>query len=403
MRPDQNDPRGHSTTRERELVNRIATGSLVVLAFTAGIALLYFGAPFFIPFFVALLISYALAPVVDALTRLVRWRVLSASLVLGALLGLVGFAGWAWSDDLALIVQRVPEVAHTIATSLKTANGKQANPVAQVKKAAAEIEAIAQTGKPAPAQVAAPPPAQPSYSFWGLVWTGGKSVAEAVASVVAVIFLVFFMLASGDLFKRKIVRMFGATLTEKKITLQMIDEIDGQVRRYLAVLFIANLLVGLGTWISFRIMGVEYAELWGVAAGIIHTAPYFGPAIIAAGSFFAAFLQFHSWSQAFLVAGVSVLVATIVGSVFATWLSARQTRMNTTATFVGLLFFGWIWGLWGILLGIPLLAIVKAICERYEAWEPIAELLRREEETKRLPTETEKTSPARARNAPTTS
>jgi len=77
------------------LDNRIATGSLVVLAFVAGIALLYFGAPFFIPFFVALLISYALAPVVDALTRLVRWRVLSASIVLGALLGLIGFAGWA--------------------------------------------------------------------------------------------------------------------------------------------------------------------------------------------------------------------------------------------------------------------------------------------------------------------
>jgi len=366
----------------------------------AGIALLYFGAPFFIPFFVALLISYALAPVVDALTRLVRWRVVSASIVLGALLGLIGFAGWAWSDDVALIVQRVPEVVRSIATSLKSASGKQANPVAQVKKAAAEIEAIAQTGKSAPA--ATPPPAPPSTSFWALMWTGGKNVAEAAASVVAVVFLVFFMLASGDLFKRKIVRMFGDTLTEKKITLQMIDEIDAQVRRYLAVVFIANLLVGLGTWIAFRVMGVEYAELWGVAAGIIHTAPYFGPAIIAAGSFFAAFLQFHSWGQAFLVAGVSVLVATIVGSVFATWMSARQTRMNTTATFVGLLFFGWIWGLWGILLGIPLLAIVKAICERYEAWEPVAELLRREEETKRLPAETEKTSPPRARNAPTT-
>ena len=382
-------------------MNRIATGSLVVLAFAAGIALLYFGAPFFIPFFVALLISYALAPVVDVLTRLVRWRVLSASIVLGAVLGLIGVAAWAWSDDAVLLWQRVPEAARSIATSLKSANGKQANPMAEVKKAAAEIEAIAQTGKSAPAQAPAAPPSAPP-SFWGMVWTGGKSVAEAAAAVVAVVFLVFFMLASGDLFKRKIVRMFGDTLTEKKITLQMIDEIDSQVRRYLAVLVVANLLVGLGTWISFRVMGVEYAELWGVAAAIIHTAPYFGPAIIAVGSLFAAFLQFHSWSQAFLVAGVSVLVATIVGSIFATWLSARQTRMNTTATFVGLLFFGWIWGLWGILLGIPLLAIVKAICERYQAWEPIAELLRREEETKRLPAETEKTSPPRARSAPTT-
>ena len=105
-------------------MNRIATGSLVVLAFAAGIALLYFGAPFFIPFFVALLISYALAPVVDVLTRLVRWRVLSASIVLGAVLGLIGVAAWAWSDDAVLLWQRVPEAARSIATSLKSANGK---------------------------------------------------------------------------------------------------------------------------------------------------------------------------------------------------------------------------------------------------------------------------------------
>src|SRR5205085_7330619 len=138
---------------------------------------------------------------------------------------------------------------------------------------------------------------------------------------------------------------------------------------------------------------------WGVAAGVIHTAPYFGPAIIAVSSLVAAFLQFHSWPHAFMISGLSVLVATLVGSVFATWLSARQTRMNTTATFVGLLFFGWIWGLWGILLGIPLLAIVKAICERHGAWQRVAELLSREEPAKRLPPQAEKTSASPARDA----
>jgi predicted PurR-regulated permease PerM len=232
---------------------------------------------------------------------------------------------------------------------------------------------------------------------------GGKSAIEAVISVVAVIFLVFFMLASGDLFKRKLVRIFGDTLTQKKITVQMIEEIDAQIRRYLVVLLVANLLVGFGTWILFRLMGVSYAELWGLAAGVIHTAPYFGPAVIAVASLVAGFIQFGSWGHAFIVAGASILVATLVGSVFATWLSARQTRMNTTATFVGLLFFGWIWGLWGILLGIPLLAIVKAICERHEAWHPVAELLSREEESKHLPAGTERSSPTQTRDAPTTS
>jgi len=381
-------------------VSRIATGSLVMLAFVAGIALLYFGAPFFIPFFLAVLIAYALSPLVDLLTRVVRWRVLSASLVMGALLALIGVAGWAWSDDAAALWQRVPEAARSISSSLKKASQKPASPVAQVKQAAAEIESIAQAPpKGAPPVVTAPAPTP----FWTMVWTGGRSAVEAVASVVAVLFLVFFMLASGDLFKRKLVRMFGDTLSEKKITVQMIDEIDGQIRRYLVVMLVANLLVGFGTWIAFRIMGVNYAELWGLAAGVIHTAPYFGPAIIAVGSLVAGFMQFGTWSHAFLVAGVSILVATLVGSVFATWLSARQTQMNTTSTFVGLLFFGWIWGLWGILLAIPLLAIVKAVCERHESWHPVAELLRREEDAKRLPPEAEKTSASPARDAPSTS
>src|SRR5206468_11133489 len=101
----------------------------------------------------------------------------------------------------------------------------------------------------------------------------------------------------------------------------------------------------------------------------------------------AAFMQFGDWGHALMVAGITILVATLVGSVFATWLSARQTRMNTTATFVGLLFFGWIWGLWGILLAIPLLAIVTTTCERSETWMPIAELLAREEPAKHPPCE----------------
>jgi predicted PurR-regulated permease PerM len=247
--------------------------------------------------------------------------------------------------------------------------------VAEVKKAAAEIEAIASTGKATPPRPAAPASSPSATSFWGLVWEGGKTVLTAATQVMVVVFLVFFMLASGDLFKRKLVKIMGNTLSEKKITVEMIDEIDLQIRRYLVVLLVSNVLVGLLTWAAFKVMGVNYAELWGVGAAIIHTAPYFGPAIIAVGSLVAGFLQFGTWSHALAVSGATLAVATLVGSVFATWLASRQSRMNTTATFIGLLFFGWIWGLWGILLGIPLLAIVKTICERKEEWRPVAELL----------------------------
>jgi len=144
---------------------------------------------------------------------------------------------------------------------------------------------------------------------------------------------------------------------------------------YLGVLLVSNILVGLGTWAAFAALGVEYAGLWGVAAAILHTAPYFGPAIIAALSLVAAFLQFGEWKISFLVAGAHVGIATVVGMLFATWLASRTTRLNATAAFVGLLFFGWLWGLWGVLLAIPLLAIIKAICDYNEDWKTLAELL----------------------------
>lgn len=349
--------------------------AVMVIAAVAVIYLLHWGAPFFIPLLVALLIAYALAPATDALTRLVRYRALSATLVVGAVLALMGTAAWAWSDDVQQLWERVPDAARSISGSMKKmASRKPSSPVAEVKKAAADIESIAQTGKAAPP--APPPPAATStISFWGLVWSGGKGVAIVLSQVVAVMFLVFFMLASGDLFKRKLVKIYGNTLSEKKITVEMIDEIDLQIRRYLMVVLISNVLVGIGTWFVFRLMGVNYAELWGVSSAILHTAPYFGPALIAAAAFVAGFLQFQDWSTAMMVSGLSILVATLVGSVFATWLASRQTQMNITATFIGLLFFGWIWGLWGVLLAIPVMAIVKTICDTKEEWKTVSELL----------------------------
>jgi len=353
-----------------------ADRALAVLTIIATIFLLHWGAPFFIPLFVAMIIAFALSPVVDALTRVLRWRILSATVVVVSILALLGAAMWSWRDDVERIWDQVPVAARAVADSVKKAARQPAGSMAEVTKAAAEIEAVAQTGK------ANPPPARPApapapRSFWGMVWEGGHLVVAAATQVMAVIFLVFFMLAAGDLFKRKLVKIAGTTLSEKKITVEMIDEVDRQIRRYLGVMLVANVLVGVGTWAVFKMMGLNYPELWGMAAAILHTAPYFGPALIAIGALLAGFMQFDSWPYALAVSGVAIVVATLVGSVFQTWLASRESQMNTTATFVGLLFFAWIWGLWGVLIGIPLLAIVKTVCEHNEDWKPVAELLSR--------------------------
>ncbi len=364
------------TRKQRMRGNR----SLAVLATIAAIMLLYFGAPFFIPLFMALLISFALSPLVDGLTRVFRFRVISAALVVLAALGSMGWAVYAWSDDALAIWERVPSAAKSISKSLQKLAQKP-SPITEVKKAAADLETVAAGGKastastPAPAPVAAPASATSQISMWQIIWAGGKGVGIAIGQIVVVSFLVFFMLASGSLFKRKIVVLSGERLSQRKLTVEMLDEIDLQIRRYLLVMLISNALVGLGTWFVFRLAGVEYAELLGFMAAVLHTVPYFGSALVAVGSLVVAFVQFDDWPKAFIVAGSSVVVATLVGNIFSTWLASRQTRMNTTAAFVGLLFFGWIWGLWGLLLGIPILAIVKTICDHNDDWKVMAELL----------------------------
>ena len=350
--------------------------SIMVLATTAVVFLLYWGEPFFVPLFVALFISYALSPLVTAVTLFMRWRALAAGFVVVALVGLVGAAAYAWSDDVQELWQEAPAAAKIISKSLQKMVQKPAQPITEMKKAADELESMAATGKPAPAVKPGPAPAAAPIPIWQMLWTGWKNVMIAASQAMVVIFLVFFMLASGDLFKRKLLSI-AAAYDKKRFTLGVLEEIDAQVRRYLVVLLVSNVLVGVGTWLVFLLMGVKYAGLWGLAAAVLHTAPYFGPTIIAAGSLVAVFVQFEDWSKAFIASGSTIAVAALVGSLFTTWLASRQTRMNATASFIGLLFFAWIWGFWGILLGIPLIAIVKTICDHNEDWKPVAELLGR--------------------------
>jgi len=150
-----------------------------------------------------------------------------------------------------------------------------------------------------------------------------------------------------------------------------------QVQRYLLATFVANTLVGVGTWLAFEALRVEQAGVWGVAAGVLHFIPYLGPALIALASGVAGFLQFGSMLDALAVSSISLLVAGAVGFAFMTWLQSRLARVNAAVLFIALLFFGWLWGAVGLLLGAPLVAIAKVVCDHVESLKPAGELLGR--------------------------
>ena len=222
--------------------------SLVVLAAIAVVFLLYFGAPFFIPLLVSLFIAYALSPVVSIVEKAVRFRVLAAAIVVLSILGLFGVAAWAWADDVQRLWQEAPDAAKTLSRSLQ--KYVKPGPLNEVKKAATELENVAQTGKANPV-VATPPVAQSAQlSMVDVAIKGGKGLGMAATQIVAVLFLVFFMLASGDLFKKKLLAI-AAERNKRRFTLQILEQVDAQIRRYLLVLLIANVLVGIGTWLAF--------------------------------------------------------------------------------------------------------------------------------------------------------
>jgi len=188
-------------------------------------------------------------------------------------------------------------------------------------------------------------------------------------------FLTFFLLLSGDTYKRKLVRLTGPTLSNRKITVRILDDINESVQRYMFMLLATNVLVAVLTWIALRWIGLENAGAWALAAGLLHVIPYFGPAVTAGAIGTAAFLQFDALSMALLPAGASLAVATFVGTFVTTWMTGRIAKMNTAAVFVSLLFWAWLWGIWGMLLSIPITVILKVVAQHVEQLEPVAELL----------------------------
>jgi predicted PurR-regulated permease PerM len=171
------------------------------------------------------------------------------------------------------------------------------------------------------------------------------------------------------------VRIAGSSLSRKKVTVTILDDINQSIQRYMLMLLTTNVMVGVATWIAFRMIGLDNAGAWGVFAGVAHLIPYFGPAVTAALTGMAGFIQFGTFSTALLVAGASLLVATIIGTFVTAWMTGRIAKMNTAGVFISLLFFGWLWGVWGLLLSIPIIVIVKVVSQQVEPLHPLAELL----------------------------
>jgi predicted PurR-regulated permease PerM len=207
---------------------------------------------------------------------------------------------------------------------------------------------------------------RPRFNVHDYLVTGTMGLLAVAAQVTLVIFLTYFLLLSGNTFRRKLVKITGPSLAKKKITVQALDEINGQIQRYLLVQLVASVAVGICTGVAFALLGLKHAAVWGVAAGILNLIPYIGSLAVTAGASVVGFVQFGDVDMALLIGGVSLLINVIEGNLLVPWATSKASRMNPVAVFVGVLAWGWLWGVWGLLLGIPVMMVIKAVCDRVD-------------------------------------
>ena len=354
----------------------IRSVALTVLAFAAGMYLLHWAQEAFIPIVLSILISYSLEPIVTLMTRVRVPRIIAAGLVVLMTGGVLGYGIYSLSDDVTALVAQVPDAAQRLRRMMD--RDSSPGPIEQVQKAAAELQKTADqaTGtNPARKDVTRVQIEEPAINVRQYVTWGSTSLVTFAGQATLVFFFVFFLLASGDLFKRKLVKLAGPSLEKKKITVQILDEINRQIARFLVVRVVTSVVVGVATWIAFSMIGLKQAALWGTVAGIFNTVPYFGPVIVAIGTAIVAFLQFGTAAMAVYVSGISLVITSIEGWLLTPWLTSRTARTNEVAIFVGLIFWSFVWGIWGTLLAVPMLVAVKAYCDHIEDLKPVGELL----------------------------
>jgi predicted PurR-regulated permease PerM len=353
--------------------------ALGILAAVALVFALDWMQKFFVPLLLGILLSYTLNPLVVGLERIKIPRVLGTSMVMVAVVCALVLGTYSLRGQMQTILAQLPEAASKLSAGFASMRDDPSGSMQKMQTAVGAMEK-------ATSQVASIPPGRkqstthvvidtPGFKLGDYMWAGSMGALGFIGQAAMVIFLAFFLLAGGDTFKRKLVRLTGPSLSRKKITITILNDINDSIQKYMFMLLMTNMVLGLLTWIALHWIGLENAGAWAVAAGLLHVIPYAGPIFTAAATGMAAFMQFDSFSMALLVAGASLAIATVVGTFVTTWMTGKIAKMNAAAVFISLLFWAWLWGVWGMLLGIPIIVILKVASQHVEQLQPVAELL----------------------------
>jgi predicted PurR-regulated permease PerM len=352
---------------------------LNILAVVAVILILQYASVVLIPIVIAMLISYTLSPAVMTLQKRGVPAPIGSAVVLTLLLALLGLGVYTLTGQVGQIIDNVPVAAQRIRTRIKEHQADKGGVVDKMQRAAKEVEKTANEATPdAPkpdGKVTQVEVVQPNFSLSNYLWSGSMTALNVMGQFVLIVFLVYFFLNTGDLYKRKLVKIAGPTFTQKKLTAQILDEINRQIESFMRVQVLTSALVAIATGAALWWLGLNQYIIWGLMAGIFNSIPYLGPVIVTGGLGVVAFMQFDSLPKTITICAVAFLITSLEGFLLTPSLMSRAARINSAAIFTGLLFWSWVWGVWGTILAVPMLMMIKAVCDHIEDLQPIGELL----------------------------
>jgi predicted PurR-regulated permease PerM len=324
----------------------------------------YFARSLLLPIVLALLLSLILSPAVRALKRMYVPEPLGAAMVVAGLSALLVWGLVQLFEPATDWLAKAPKIAEQVERKLSTLRKS----VEQVTSAAAQVEALTTVEadeKRSPQVIAKRP------SLLSRVLTGTQSVVIAAGATVV---LLFFILASGDLFMRKLVRVLP-TFEDKKTAVSVARTIQSAIARYLFTITCINVGLGVATGIALHFIGMPNPILWGVMVAVFNYVPYIGPAVSGTVLTVVAFLSFEHMNDVLLVPAVYFALETIEGHFITPILTGRSLTLNPVMIFLSMLLWGWIWGVVGALMAVPILMTLKIFCDHVESLHGLGEFL----------------------------
>jgi predicted PurR-regulated permease PerM len=357
--PDVEDVRRSSLLGDNADARHV---SLVILTLLAVLSTLHFAQSFILPIVMAVLLNLLLSPVVHLLRKYIHIpEPLGAGLVIVVFLAIVVFGVYRLAPAASAWVSRAPESMETLQRRIQPLRRS----AERVTQAAEQVEQATDMDKKTP-QVEIKGPSLTAQVF------GGTTTLLSAATVV--IFLTYFLLASGDLFLQKLVGVLPQ-LKDKKTAVRIVRETQSQISLYLLVTTLINAGVGVATGVALALVGMPNPVLWGVVAAVLNFVPYIGGLVNTVVLTLAAFLTFEDTGQALLAPIVFTAINILEGNLITPMIMGRRMRLNTVAVFTGLVFWWYLWGIPGAILAVPMMATIKIACDHIQALAPVGEFL----------------------------